>query len=84
MAEISALLTTRNRAHMLPRVLSALQRQTLPPSRFEILVVDDGSTDATSAVLQRYADKLPLRVFRSGTAGLPRRRISECSQRAAR
>jgi glycosyltransferase involved in cell wall biosynthesis len=70
MAEISALLTTRDRAHLLPRVLGALQRQTLPPSRFEIVVVDDGSTDGTWAVLQRYADKLPLRVLRQRHSGL--------------
>jgi glycosyltransferase involved in cell wall biosynthesis len=70
MPEISALLTTRNRAHMLPRVLAALQRQTLAPSRFELLVVDDGSTDETSEVLCRYAGSLPLRVFRQRHSGL--------------
>jgi glycosyltransferase involved in cell wall biosynthesis len=70
MPEISALLTTRNRARMLPRVLDALQRQTISPSRFEIVVVDDGSTDDTPEVLRRYANSLPLQVFRQRHSGL--------------
>jgi glycosyltransferase involved in cell wall biosynthesis len=70
MPEISALLTTRNRAHMLPRVLDGLRRQTIPPSRFEIVVVDDGSADGTAEVLRRYANSLPLRIFRQRHSGL--------------
>jgi glycosyltransferase involved in cell wall biosynthesis len=69
MAEISALLVTHNRAKILPRVLDALQHQTLASSRFEILAID-GSTDETSAVLRRYTDRLPLRVFRQRDSGL--------------
>jgi hypothetical protein len=70
MIDISALLTTRNRAHLLPRVLDALGRQTLEPSRFEVIAVDDGSTDDTSTLLHRYAKSLPLRIFRQRHSGL--------------
>ncbi|EGO97026.1 glycosyltransferase family 2 protein [Acidiphilium sp. PM] len=68
--EISALLTTHNRAHLLPRVLEGLERQSLAPSRFEVVVVDDGSADATPQVLAAWQNRLPLRVFRQNQAGL--------------
>ena len=67
---ISALLTTHNRAHLLPRVLGGLQKQTLAKAMFEIIAIDDGSVDDTPAVLASYADKLPLRIFRQGASGL--------------
>lgn len=67
---ISAILTTHNRAHLLPRVLEGLRAQTLPQSRFEIVVIDDGSSDDTRSVLSEYADLLPLRIFRQRPAGL--------------
>jgi len=70
MAEISALLTTRNRAHLLPRVLDALRHQTLAPSRFEIIAVDDGSDDDTLTLLRRYAESMSLRIFRQRHSGL--------------
>jgi glycosyltransferase involved in cell wall biosynthesis len=68
--EISALLTTRNRAHLLPRVLDALRHQTLAPSRFEIIAVDDGSTDDTLTLLRRYAETMSLRIFHQRHRGL--------------
>jgi glycosyltransferase involved in cell wall biosynthesis len=67
---LSALLTTHNRAHLLPRVLEGLHKQTLPPSQFEIVVIDDGSVDETPALLASYANKLPMRIFRQGGSGL--------------
>jgi len=63
-------LTTHNRAHLLPRVLGGLQKQTLAKAMFEIIAIDDGSVDDTPAVLASYADKLPLRIFRQGASGL--------------
>jgi glycosyltransferase involved in cell wall biosynthesis len=67
---ISALLTTHNRAHLLPRVLEGLQKQSLPQSQFEIIVIDDGSTDDTLRVLNSYATTLPMRIFHQGASGL--------------
>ena len=43
---------TYNRAHTLPRVLDALERQTLRD--FEWLIVDDGSTDDTRTLVESW------------------------------
>jgi GT2 family glycosyltransferase len=69
-AEIAAILTTRNRAHLLPRVLDGLVTQSLARDRFELLVIDDGSTDQTPAVLAAYQDRLPLKIVRQAHSGL--------------
>jgi GT2 family glycosyltransferase len=68
--EISAILTTYNRAQLLPRVLAGLQTQKLAHDRFEIVAVDDGSTDATQSVLAAWERRLPLRVARQRQAGI--------------
>lgn len=70
MLEISAIVPTRNRADLLPMVLDALRTQSLARSQFEVIVVDDGSTDNTQKVLKKFADDLPLRVFRQNHAGI--------------
>lgn len=68
--ELSAILTTHNRAHLLPHVLDGLVAQTLARDRFEILAIDDGSTDETPAVLAAYERRLPLRIVRQAQSGL--------------
>lgn len=50
---ITVLLTTYNRAADLKRTLQAYEAQ-ITPNAFEILVVDDASTDATPEVLRAY------------------------------
>ena len=56
---ISVLVCTYNRADLLRELLQTLCEQTLAPTDYEVLVVDNGSTDATAAVTaaftQRYA-----------------------------
>jgi glycosyltransferase involved in cell wall biosynthesis len=50
---VSAIITTYNYAHFLPSAIEGALAQTYP--NVEIVVVDDGSTDDTRAVVSRYA-----------------------------
>ncbi len=62
---VSAVVPAYNRAATLPEALdSALAQEGVP---FEVVVVDDGSTDATPEVLARYGDRI--RVHRQANAG---------------
>ena len=58
---VSVIIPTYNRAHLLPRALESVLAQTDPD--FEILVVDDASTDATHGVTTAY-DDARIRYFR--------------------
>jgi glycosyltransferase involved in cell wall biosynthesis len=48
---ISAVICTLNRANYLYKALQSLVAQTLSPDRYEIIVVDNGSTDNTKQVV---------------------------------
>lgn len=48
---------SRDEAATLRRTLDSILRQTVPPARF--VFVDDGSTDATQAILAEYRDRMP-------------------------
>jgi glycosyltransferase involved in cell wall biosynthesis len=54
MPVVSVLLPCYNAARTLKETLESLSRQTLED--FEVIAVDDGSTDATSSILQEWAD----------------------------
>lgn len=51
---LSVILPTYNRCSSLQRTLSSLFAQTLPSDRYEIIVVDDGSTDGTRDCMACY------------------------------
>ncbi|MFQ5415084.1 MAG: glycosyltransferase family 2 protein [Phycisphaerae bacterium] len=53
---VSVVIPTYNRRDMLPRALDSVIRQTFHD--WEIVLVDDGSTDGTSELVGRYAQKL--------------------------
>jgi glycosyltransferase involved in cell wall biosynthesis len=57
---ISVIVSTYNREDALDAVLRALSRQT--DRRFEIIVADDGSGPATTAVVRAWAGKAPVPV----------------------
>ncbi|HET9178080.1 MAG TPA: glycosyltransferase family A protein [Terriglobia bacterium] len=50
--KFTVVVTTYNYAHLLPDALRALAAQTLPD--FELLIIDDGSTDNTEEVVERF------------------------------
>ena len=52
---VSVIVAARNEAETLPHVLHALAAQTYPTENFEIIIVDDFSTDETAAVLQTFS-----------------------------
>jgi glycosyltransferase involved in cell wall biosynthesis len=52
---------TWNRAPLLSGVLERLTRLQNPPGAWEVLVVNNGSTDDTERVLDAFAERLPLR-----------------------
>ena len=43
-------------AALLDGAIASLLKQSLPPFEYEILVIDNASTDATPAVIGRYLD----------------------------
>ena len=51
---ISIIMPAYNRAHTLPRAIDSVLRQDYP--EWELIIVDDGSTDNTAEVLARYQD----------------------------
>jgi GT2 family glycosyltransferase len=69
-AAISVLIASADQAAGLGATLESLCRQSLPAERFEVVVVDDGSTDGTDGVLRAFAGRLPLRHSYQRRAGL--------------
>lgn len=65
---ISVIVTAYNIKTYLPRCLDSLLRQTY--KNLEVIVVDDGSTDGTAAVCDRYAEENPkIRVIHKENGG---------------
>ena len=60
--DISVVIATYNRADIIPVTLKHLARQTLASDRFEVIVVNDGSTDATDAVIDALREELPFQL----------------------
>lgn len=54
---LSIIIPTYNRADKLEKCLRALRAQSLASESFEVLVVDDGSTDSTPQLLKKWAGK---------------------------
>lgn len=67
----SVVICTRNRAASLARALDTLTEARHPAGQaWEVLVIDNGSSDTTRQVVESYADRLPIRWIFEPKAGL--------------
>jgi glycosyltransferase involved in cell wall biosynthesis len=64
---VSVVLPTRSRASLLPRAIESILTQSYP--RWELIVVDDASTDDTAAVLASFDDQR-IRIYRGAGQGV--------------
>ncbi|MBF0210052.1 MAG: glycosyltransferase [Desulfamplus sp.] len=62
---VSVIIPTYNRCKIFYKVLKALEAQTIDKYRFEVVVVDDGSTDDTAQMVRDFAinSQLNIRYF---------------------
>jgi len=67
--ELSVVVPTHDRARELVQLVDSLAAQDLEPSRFEVIVVDDGSAAPVEPLLARRAVPFALRVERQELAG---------------
>jgi glycosyltransferase involved in cell wall biosynthesis len=66
--DISIIIPTYNRCHSLSRTLESLENQNFPPELFEVIVVDDGSSDDTiDLAAKKYS--FPLKYCRQANQG---------------
>lgn len=70
MPEVSVIVPNYNHARFLPQRLDSILAQTFKD--YELIVLDDASTDNSREVLERYAAKNPMRlVFNEKNSGSP-------------
>lgn len=68
--KISVVICTYKRADYLRLTLLSLEQQTISPSDYELIVVNDGSPDDTENVVQSFNSSLPIRYVYHDNAGL--------------
>ncbi len=67
--KLSVLIPTYNRLEILQKTLKVLERQSLALKDFEVIVINDGSTDGTRDWLNSYEGKLNLSALNQKNTG---------------
>lgn len=63
MIQLSIIIPTRNRSNLLHNTIESITKQTYPKNNFEVIVVDNGSTDDTKDVVMSFKSQLPNLVY---------------------
>jgi glycosyltransferase involved in cell wall biosynthesis len=66
---VSVVIPTYNRSEILRECLSALASQNFPFGSFEIIVVDDGSSDNTAEVVEQVRSPVEIRYYHQNNSG---------------
>jgi glycosyltransferase involved in cell wall biosynthesis len=67
--QISVIIPTHNGGWVVRRAIEALAAQDAPPDRYEVVVVDDGSTDGSTDGMEALGGPAGLRVLRQPQRG---------------
>jgi len=67
--QLSVIVPTYNRLPILKKCLAALEEQTLPARDFEVIVIDDGSSDGTEEFMRHYSSPFKLEYLRQKNGG---------------
>lgn len=63
MIKLSVIIPTRNRSEILKRALQSIVKQTLSSHEYEVIVVDNGSTDDTKAIVNSFYEHIEHLVY---------------------
>ena len=61
--QASVVIPTYNRSDKLSKTLETMTEQDIDPSRFEVIIADDGSSDDTADVVKSFAGRLRLKYY---------------------
>jgi glycosyltransferase involved in cell wall biosynthesis len=61
--QVSIIIPAFNEARVIGKCLDSLMRLDFPPDHFEVILVDNGSADATVQIAKSFADRLNLTVL---------------------
>ncbi len=73
---VTVSICTRNRAASLARTLSSIEQARRVDCEWELLITDNGSTDATADVVQSFVGRLPIRMQSEPQPGVANARNS--------
>jgi len=69
--KLSVIISTRSRVNLLAATLKSISQQTFPLTEFEVIIVDNGSTDNTKQVVENCMNNSDnIRYFYDATPGL--------------
>jgi GT2 family glycosyltransferase len=64
MPKVSIIIPVSNQAHLTERCLASIEKYT-DKTLFEVIVIDNASTDKTKEILENYKNELDLRIIRN-------------------